>query len=438
MKKILPFIGILVSVLLPCPDGAAAEPEKPHAGMDRGKLNIGTYVLQPYARTEAHVKDLAECGIDFVVCMQYDIPTLDLFSKYGVGAVVTGILPGWWGGDGVNAGSLQEKNPLGKYEEAAARFQDHPAIWGIDIGDEPSALDFPHYGDVYRKVEELFPNQFPYINLYPNYASTSQNTEDQALSQLGTASYTDHIAEYCRLVPADYICYDFYLYAINVTLAYENLRVVSNAALATGRSMWIVLQVNSLDPEKWIAENELRFQAYTAMAFGVENIIWACYTAGWWDNQVLDKDGNKTEQYDKLKAVNREIHAIAPHYMKYRRTATAFVGFQGTEWLKDVSQESVDSCTCGVFGGIRATDGSPLVVGSMLSRTGNGDEAVFICSADDPYDEHPQTHTVSLKADGRKVVVHTGDGLSEPVLENGCYLIPIASNQGILVEALHE
>ena len=135
--------------------------------MDRGKLNIGVYHLRPYARTEAHIKDLADCGVDFVICMDYDRPALDLFSKYGVGAIVSGIVPGWWGGDGDNAGKLEETNPLSKYEEAAASFKDHPAIWGIDIGDEPSALDFPYYAKVMAKVEELFPNQFAFLNLYP-------------------------------------------------------------------------------------------------------------------------------------------------------------------------------------------------------------------------------------------------------------------------------
>ncbi|MBQ7915173.1 MAG: hypothetical protein IJ315_00110, partial [Firmicutes bacterium] len=71
--------------------------------------------------------------------------------------------------------------------------------------------------------------------------------------------------------------------------------------------MWIVLQVNSKHKEEWISENNLRFQAYTAMAFGAENIIWACYTAGWWHNQVLDEKGEKTQQYEKLKKVNGEI-----------------------------------------------------------------------------------------------------------------------------------
>ncbi|MBR4941487.1 MAG: hypothetical protein IKZ19_05755, partial [Clostridia bacterium] len=235
--------------------------------MDRTKLNIGTYILQPYARSEAHIRELAECGIDFVVCMSNDRPALDLMSKYGVGAIVSGVVPGWWGGDGDNAGALEKTNPIEKYLSAAESFEDHPAVWGIDIGDEPSALDFPYYGKVLDTVDRNFDNQFAYLNLYPNYASTSKNNDAQTVSQLGTKTYAEHIAQYCKNVPSDYICYDFYLYSINVRLAYENLRIVSDACLRSGRDMWIVLQVNSIDENKWISENMLRFQAYSAMAF---------------------------------------------------------------------------------------------------------------------------------------------------------------------------
>jgi hypothetical protein len=73
---------------------------------------------------------------------------------------------------------------------------------------------------------------------------------------------------------------------------YQNLRVVSDACLKTGRAMWVTTQVNSYDPKVWITTDELRFQAYSAMAFGAESLTWACYTAGWWENQVVDKDGN--------------------------------------------------------------------------------------------------------------------------------------------------
>lgn len=400
--------------------------------MDRSRLNIGAYILQPYARSEAHIKDLADCGIDFVICIDNDRAALDLLDKYGVGAIVTGVVPGWWGGDGNNAGTLEERHPLSEYEAAAAAFEDHPAIWGIDIGDEPSALDFPYYGKVMERVEELFPNQFAFLNLYPNYASVAQNTEEQALSQLGTATYEEHIEQYCRHIPADYLSYDFYYKVAGVEKDYANLKVVSDACHKNNLDMWVTVQVNSLDPEVWISENELRFQAFSALAFGASNLSWACYTAGWWSNQVVDGDGNKTEQYDKLKTVNAEVHTLAERYMKYRNIETACVGFDGTDMLEDSGLESQPELEFGRLSGLSAD--CPLVVGKMTARSGRG-KALFICVADDPYNENPREHTLRFKAKGRKVKALGGDG---PIAANrtadGCYEIPVVSNQGLLIE----
>ena len=110
---------ICVLIVLASSIGVFAQDYVTKSGrMDRNRLNIGVYHLRPYARTEAHIKDLADCGVDFVICMENDRPALDLFSKYGVGAIVSGVVPGWWGGDGDNAGKLSETNPISKYEEA--------------------------------------------------------------------------------------------------------------------------------------------------------------------------------------------------------------------------------------------------------------------------------------------------------------------------------
>lgn len=400
--------------------------------MNRSRLNIGVYHLKEYARTEQHVRDLSDCGIDFVICLENDRPTLDLLAKYGVGAIVSGIVPGWWGGDGNNAGTMAERNPLSGYDKCAESFEDHPAVWGIDIGDEPSALDFPHYGRVYDRVNTLFPKQFPYLNLYPNYASVAENNAQQTVNQLGTSTYAEHIERYCQCVPADYLCYDFYLYAINVPKAYENLRIVSDACLRTGRSMWIVLQVNSNRAAEWITENGLRFQAYTAMAFGAENITWACYTAGWWHNQVLDEKGEKTEQYDKLKTVNGEIRTIGEEYMKYRRVSTHFVGFEGTDWLSGVGQESRPALSTGVFAAVTADD--PIVVGEMVSRTGDS-RALMIASAGDPYDKAPGDVTVTFRCCGRKITAIGGNGKLPVEQCDGRYKVTIPKNGGVLITA---
>ena len=410
--------------------------------MNRNRLNIGVYHLRPYARTEAHIKDLADCGIDFVVCMDNDRPALDLFHKYGVGAIVSGIVPGWWGGDGDNAGKLAETNPMEKYEAAAKAYCDHPAIWGIDVGDEPSALDFPYYGRVMDYVNRAFPNQFPYLNLYPNYASVSQNNAQETVNQLGTATYDEHIQKYCENVPVDYICYDFYLYSINVTKHYENLRVVADACRNTGRSMWIVLQVNSNKPAEWISENNLRFQAYTSMAFGAENIIWACYTAGWWHNQVLDGEGNKTEQYDKLKKINAEIRTLADEYMKYRRVSTHFVGFGGLACeaghpdMAAVQQEAIASLSTGVFFDVKADNGAPLVVGEMVNRNADGSVALMICAADDPHETDPKEYQITFRAPDRCVHALGGNGYKTVTdLGGGVYAVAVKSNEGVLITA---
>ncbi len=157
--------------------------------MDSSKLLIGAYCLQANARTEAHVKAIRECSVDFIVGVGVDDrATLDLFAKHGVGAVVNGVVPGWWGGDGGNAGRLREKNPPEAYSKGAAAFNDHPAIWAVSIGDEPSALDFPYYGEVVRQLHRELPSVPLYLNIYPNYASVAQNTGKQTVNQLGAAT----------------------------------------------------------------------------------------------------------------------------------------------------------------------------------------------------------------------------------------------------------
>ncbi|MBR7077272.1 MAG: hypothetical protein IKI41_00835, partial [Clostridia bacterium] len=136
--------------------------------MDRKRLNIGTYHLKPYARTEQHVKDLADCGIDFVICMDYDEKTLDLFAKHGLKAIVDGVYRNWWGGiKGLNGKLAETISPhvveKGVAAMKAAGADVHPAVSMVYIGDEPSALDFPYYNDFVERLHRLLPRQTPHI-----------------------------------------------------------------------------------------------------------------------------------------------------------------------------------------------------------------------------------------------------------------------------------
>ena len=84
---------------------------------------------------------------------------------------------------------------------------------------------------------------------------------------------------------------------------------------------------------------------------------------------------------------------------------------------------------------VLASDEADLLIG-LDKGMQNGNQALFVCSADDPYDEHPTEHTLSFHADGWRISATGGDGpVKVNVGADGTYSIAIRSNQGILIEA---
>lgn len=417
-----------------------------YQGPDRSKLRIGAYFLRvkPVV-TEAHVRDLKECGIDFVFDRfnaKYSRAEYDLYAKYGIGAVVTWVIPGKPSVPGTMRDTLQ----LSVYDKVSREFRSagrmHKVIEAMAIGDEPSAQDFPYMGEAIKAAERAFPECMIYLNLFPNYAFRATNTVSETIAQLGTATYQEYIDKYCQYIPLDYISYDFYLYSREnedfIAKYYDNLRIVADACRRTNRSLWFLPQVNSCVPKLWISENMLRFQAYSSMAFGAESLAWSCYAPGWWSKNVLTAEGEKTEQYAKLKAVNAELHRIGTDYMRFRNKATHFVGFaDGCVDLAGMPIRPVSSLDAGSFLALRAEDGGKLLVGEMTARMEGASDAVLICAADDPYDKAPKKRTIRFRIkDGGEVRAIGGQGpISLVKAEDGTFSFKMSSSAGVLLVA---
>lgn len=395
-------------------------------------LYIGVYNFQKNAHTEEHIKDLAESGVDYVLMFnQIHREALDLFAKYGVGAIVTGALP-------------TSQFTYNRFKAKLEKLEDHPAIWGIYFADEPTAVNFPTMGKHHRWVSELAPDKLIYVNLFPYGASTARSEEDKHNSQLGTFTYEEYIQKYCEYFDTDFICFDDYPYswakqnlAPGISEYYECFRIVSEICHEVGRDVWFVGQVNSSRKHTFITTNQIRFQAFTGMAFGATHIEWACYSAGWWYNQILDEEGNKTEQYEKMKTVNWEVHTIAEEYMKYRNVTTHFVGFDPEcPEMKKVKKEPVTSLYTDVFSDVKADNGAKLVIGEMESKKNDTSRALMICASDDPGDVDNKSYNIIFRADNRAVRAIGGNGeIPVTQLEDGSYSVPICSNAGILILA---
>lgn len=351
--------------------------ERKKKNKNSNEFHIGTYYLAPYARTPKHIQELSDCGIDFVINIPNDPLLLDQLHNCGVSAIVNVVFPSWFGGDGSNAGTMEKLNPIERYQTATQNFSMHPAIWGIDVGDEPSILEFDHYEKIFDFINQEYPSLHPYLNLYPTYAVKGSNTPEEIIQQLGTDSHEHYIDSFCQKVSADYICFDYYLYSATIDGFYQSLKNVSSACQKYGRKLWTVLQVNSHDPYLWISSTQLRIQAFTAMAFGATTLIWACYTAGWWYHHVLDCNGEKTEQYEKLKEVNLQIHLLGRELIKYSHKTTHFIGN-----IPATNVKSSKILNLSFLSGLRTKNQKALLIGEMFLD--DSAYALFVFAADDP------------------------------------------------------
>lgn len=407
---------------------------------DAKDFQIGAYCLKSYAQTEQHIRDIRDCHVDFVVGIDYrSKKTFELFAKYGIKACVDGVFPVWWGGWKDKNGGLSTNVTPNVIAACAKSFRnfgtaDIPSVAWVSVGDEPSALDYPYYHDYIAQVAALLPRQVAHLNIHPCYPDV-----EAEFGYIGAKDYAEYLKLYCENVPLDYISYDHYLYSRGkpggMGPMLRNFMLVSEACRRTGRSFWFVPQVNTSTEKVEITEPKLRYQANVAMAFGAEALVWACWTEGWWKMNVIDTNGVKTVQYDRLRRVNAEIKAISPFFMRFRNVDTQLVGFGGhPSWLKGCPQTGSDAFSNGFVREMRAADGDALVVGDMVSRReGDSSRALYVVAAEDAWDENPKVRTVTFRTHMEAAAVGPGGRVPLNRSADGVLSFEVKSNEAVLV-----
>lgn len=420
---VLPLAALCAATLadtVPAASAAGGDGVRPAPlpGLDRTQFHIGCYAFTgSRAQTPEHVADAKALGLDFVLGGIWPkCPCYEDFATNGISACAAFLISKWKNNPRRPAEEVLRDNPPEFIEALLDEFEaehHHPGIGMLGIWDEPSAEAFPFWAEVVRRIDARYGEGAASLNLFPNYASVAENSDSEAKSQLGTASYAEHIARYVATVPTPFIMFDHY--PIYDTPArthqfsaqwYGNLREVAVACRASGRDMRVGGQANSRPiggekSGKWAeppTENQLRYQAFSAMAFGANCIIWGCWN-GWWTNNLMNADGTLGQQYYRVLPVNAEIRRLAGPYMEFRNVATHFVGFgDDLQGLGKFRIVPVPALNLPAAKGLAATDGSSLVVGEMEARAaGDSRRALFIYAANDPEDIRRETHTVRFR-----------------------------------------
>lgn len=263
-------------------------------------------------------------------------------------------------------------------------FHDYDNIIGLYMVDEP------FIGDMTALKEHCIPLYQPYndllwhINLLPSYTpkgalmptdeegtpdretfwkiETSSTGEATSAEVEGIAPFEYYINEYIETVlknvdgPKD-ICFDHYplfekdsVYYISDTWLYD-LYVVASAAKEHGVRLGSCVQAFSCPGWRILkSQDEIRFQLYTQLAFGVNifEFFYYCPLASIPEGTPLFVDGKMTEVYDYCKSAIAEIKKLDAVYEKFEWQGIYLQ--QGKDMVDSANYVHIENGSCSEFG----------------------------------------------------------------------------------------
>lgn len=299
-KALSALIILLLAVVSRLP--AASTPPSPRFVQDR--FAIGFWVSpQTDDDLDARYAEIAEANFTFVIglCGAKNPPPaveqLKMCEKHGLKALVHL--------------DRQDLNAL----------PDGPACWGYSIVDEPDASRFPALRKAVDALRQARPGRLGYINLFPNYANAGQ---------LGTPTYDEHVSRFIREVQPDVLSMDHYPIfrpgGDGRDNYCRNLEVMRRESIAGGIPFWNFFNSMPYGPHTDPTEAQLRWQIFTALAYGAKGLMYFCY----WTPRgaefpkggaILTADGRRTRHYDEARRLNARLKNLGPTLMQLTNTA---------------------------------------------------------------------------------------------------------------------
>lgn len=215
-------------------------------------------------------------------------------------------------------------------EETVREFMNHPAVEGYFIYDEPSRVAFTELAKWVKRIQTVDKDRNCYINLLPNYAFQQQ---------WGTKTYRKYVHNFIREVPVPFLSFDNYPILRNDEGRYlrenwyENLEIISKEARISNKPFWAFALTVSHGNYPIPTLSELRLQIYSNLAYGAQGIqyftYWTPLKKTEWNYQhgpISDVSKQRTEVYDRIKIVNREIQSLAGVFLGAKITSVAHTG----------------------------------------------------------------------------------------------------------------
>jgi len=271
-----------------------------------------------YVDDEATLKKMADCGITMVAFVPPNM--LDACSEYGIKAIVfdEGVSPERWD----QAFDSERANRA--LPDLIARVDSHPAVFGYHLKDEPGEDQFAELAKSAELVRRLAPGKWPYINLPPGMGEWYEG-------------YLDRFVESCK---PPILSYDNYAIGEQGGFSngfWANIAHFRNVSLRHGLPFWTIVLTVAHWGYRAPTAADLRLQVYGSLVYGARGVCYYKFCSrelpildapdlGNWRMGPLDQYGEKTETWEHLRNVNRQVQHLAPTLLKLRSDAVYHVG----------------------------------------------------------------------------------------------------------------
>jgi len=340
--------------------------------------NISGYTITfwgapPVGQTnEQRYKEIAEAGFTLVTpplrepernlnhgSYEENIRILELCARFGMKAIIEDSRMGL---------ALDDKeNWKSHLDNIVKDYRSHPALEGYYIFDEPDATRFAHLGAINAFLREIDPYHPGYINLFPNYATPEQ---------LGTQTYREYVERFVDEVRPVLVSYDHYamfgpgrgvdkneisdrrerlIFESNTKEDrpgfFENIEIVREVSFNHQLPFKSILLLVAHGPYPSPSEAQLRWQTFISLAYGASTIsyftYWTPFDEPIWhyQNAMVTWDGKKTENYDIVRALNRELLRLGGFLYNRKSLGIYHVGeelekvalFHRTELIREIA-----------------------------------------------------------------------------------------------------
>ncbi|WP_256759305.1 S-layer homology domain-containing protein [Cohnella sp. WQ 127256] len=302
--SLLTFILILSGTFTP----ARASGIQTNGSQDEETFPIGIFWPPTWANTNDEQYDyIKEAKIDYIQnvsstdlnTVEKNLAMLDLAEARGLKVQVS---------------DDRVKNILNLTDEELAAmvndYKDHPATYGYYVKDEPTPSELEDYAIAYNRVLQLDPERIPSLNLLPK--------------TWAIPNYKGYVEGWINAVGASnlkLLSFDFYPFPDSPSGGvsedyYVTLEHIKEAGLKYNLKTAGYLQSFGIPGVyRRPNENEMRYNVYSLLSYGVKNPIW--FT--WWTPEsqnetfvdgIIDKEGNKTDFYEPVKQLNADMKSL--------------------------------------------------------------------------------------------------------------------------------